>query len=177
MKGSIQAASAVSLALAMSGSAVAQDFPGIEREVYGKYLKPVKTIGYAAVNSFRSSDSSKSEGRMRVSEVDEQKTKHLHARLAALFPGVPYSEVIPLSWLRDDSVAYLMCNTWLHGEEWPIAFHVECRLGAGAKPRVLTDATLGITSPERASEDISAQVDQLVERIAGTFAATREANP
>lgn len=173
----MQGATALILAFAFSRTAIANEIPGLERELYGKFFQPVKTIGLVMVHSYRSGGAKNSEAKMQIAETDEGKSSHLRARLVDLFPGVPYSSKPPLSRHRDTSIAYLLCDTWLHGEEWPIAYHVECRLGAGAKARVLTGAALGVTSPEKESEDVSQQLDKIVERLARKFSLARESQP
>lgn len=141
--------------------------------MYGKYLNPVTSFGYIYATRYHSG-TEKSVGDESLGfDIDDEMTNFLQLRYRNSFADVPYEFVSPFESIKYPEVARLQCATWLYGDSYPMAYHVECKLGAGKKSRIVTDATLGITSQSDADRDIKGALDRMVSRFALIFFRSR----
>jgi len=140
-----------------------------------KYLTPVTSFGYIVANRAHTGQDKRQGQTDDVSYIDEEMSRFLQLRFQNAFGKFPYKFVGAFGVGSDPQIARLQCDIWLHGESYPIAYHVECFLGAGKKWTVLQDATLGITSNERANGDIQMALDRMVSKFARIFFQARGA--
>lgn len=144
-----------------------------DKSMYGKYLSPVTSFGYIYVNRFHSGVEKPRGKGISASEIDNEMTDFVQLRFKNNFASIPYKFVDPLEWSSNPTIGHIQCMTWLHGAAYPIAYHIECNLGAGKKSKMLHEATLGVTSPDRANGDIRAALDRMVSTIALRFFRAR----
>ncbi len=144
-----------------------------EKGAYGKYFTPVTSFGYIYANRYHSG-SDKHEGEeVDGFDIDQEMTDFLQLRFKNNFADIPYEFVSPFEWAKRPEIGNLRCAIWLHGASYPIAYHVECKLGTGEKNKVITDATLGITSNDGANKVIKEALDRMVSKFALTFFRVR----
>lgn len=138
-----------------------------------KHLVPVTSFGYIYATRHHSGRDKQEVRKLNVWEIDEEMSSFLRSRFKNDFANFPYEFVGSLEWSRNPRIGHLQCKIWLHGDSNPIAYHIECNLGAGNRPRVLYDATLGITSKDKASNDIQEALDRMVSKFARIFFRAR----
>ena len=141
------------------------------KALYGKYLNPVTSFGYIYATRYHSGTEKKSDETLGF-DIDDEMTDFLQLRYRNNFADIPYKENL-FKTVNHPEVARLECATWLQGDSYPMAYHVECKLGAGKKSRIVTDATLGITSPSEADRHIKSALDRMVSRFALIFFRAR----
>ncbi|OAI44393.1 hypothetical protein AYO43_09215 [Nitrospira sp. SCGC AG-212-E16] len=148
-----------------------------EEEIAGsraeKYLAQVTSFGYIYVTRYHSGQDKQIRQNIDAWEIDEEMSKFLRQRFENDFAKFPYKFVSPFEWGKNPKIGHLQCRAWLHGNSYPIAYHVECNLGAGPKSAVLHDASLGITSVDRADKDIQEALDRMVSKFARIFFQVR----
>ena len=140
-----------------------------------KYLTPITSFGYITTNRYHSGHEKRQGHTDDVWYIDEEMSRFLQLRFQNAFGKFPYKFVGAFGVGSDPHIAYLECSIWLHGDSYPMAYHVECFLSAGKKWRVLHDATLGITSNESANGDIQMALDRMVSKFARIFFQARGA--
>lgn len=146
---------------------------GYERATYGMYLAPVESFGYIQVKRYHSGRERRADEGLRVWEIDHETSTLLRQEFSTDFFNVPYQSVNSLEWAKDPAIGHLECRNWLHGDIYPIAYHVECMLGAGVEDRVLYDAELGVVSKDDADAVVKEAIDRMVARFALIFFRAR----
>jgi len=147
----------------------------LSSEMSRKYLTPVTSFGYIYANRYRSGRDKREGQSSDYWNIDEEMSSFLRLRFKNHFANFPYKFVGTFGSGTNPEIGRLQCYIWLHGDSYPIAYHVECYLGAGKKSRVLHDATLGITSEDRANNDIQEALDRIVSKFARIFFRARGA--
>ena len=141
--------------------------------MYGKYFSRVESFGRIEAMRYHSGREKRADEGMMVWETDEEMSEFLRQEFKTDFVDVPYEFVDSLDWARNPAIGHLQCHTWLHGDSYPIAYHVECMLGAGEKNRVLYDAELGIVSKDEADAVVNEAMDRMVAKFALIFFRAR----
>ena len=139
------------------------------------HLTSITSFGYIYANRYHSGRGKREGRKSDVWDIDKEMSNFVQLRFKNNFANFPYELVELFKWAKDPTIGHLQCHIWLHGASYPIAYHVECNLGAGSRSRVLHDATLGITSPDRASKDIQEALDRMVSKFARIFFRARSA--
>lgn len=139
------------------------------------YFTPVTSFGNIEAFRYHTGQKKRQKQADDTSYIDEEMSRFLQLRFQNAFGKFPYKFVGAFGVGSDPKIAHLQCNIWLHGDSYPIAYHVKCLLGAGKKWTVLYDARLGITSNERATSDIQVALDQMVSKFARIFFQARGA--
>lgn len=161
------------LVLLAAPSLCAGQADGYEEAMYGKYLSRVESFGHIAATRYHSGREKREDEGLKAWEVDEEMSNFLRQEFRTDFTNVPYESVSPREWARNPAIGHLQCQIWLHGDSWPIAYHVECMLGAGKKNRLLYDAELGIVSKDEADKVAKAAIDRMVAKFALIFFRAR----
>jgi hypothetical protein len=145
----------------------------LQSDISKKYLTSITSFGYISANRYHSGQDKRKGQRYDAWDIDEEMTSYLRSRFKNNFANFPYEFVAFFGWSKDPKIGHLQCKIWLHGDSYPIAYHVECKLGAGNKSSVLYDATLGITSKDRSDKDIKAALDRMVSKFSRIFFRAR----
>lgn len=146
---------------------------GFEKAMYGKYLSPVESFGYIEATQYHSGRERREEHGLKAWKVDEEMSTFLRRQFKKNFADIPYVPVGGLNWTDNPGVGRLRCEIWLHGDSYPMAYHVACMLGAGARSRVLYDAALGITSRNDTDKTVKEAVGHMVSKFALLFFRAR----
>ncbi len=106
----------------------------------------------------------------RIGLSDEELTSFLKLRYKNNFANVPYKKTNRnISEEDKKKIGTLWCAVWTVGKNYPIAYHVECRMGTYSNDRIFGDATLGFGSKENVPDSIREAVDRMVSGFAILF--------
>ena len=139
----------------------------IDNLLYGE-LKHIESFGFIYVH-IENTESS----RLQLNENDL--TDYLKLRFKNNFSGVQYKDKTnSLADIKDPKkIGNLWCGVWTVGDDYPVAYHVECQLGSFQKDRILTDAVLGYGSKRNVPDTIRKSIDDIVSRFAVKFFKVR----
>lgn len=137
-----------------------------EEILYGD-LKKIESFGFIHVHV-------KNEEKNKIGMKSEGLTDYLKLRYKNNFSTVAFkSDVFPDKEEVKPKVGYLWCGVWTVGDNYPVAYHVECKLGSWKKSDILEDAVLGYGTKENIPESIRKTLDQIVSRFAIQFYKVR----
>jgi len=152
-----------------------------------KHLTPITSFAYIIARSYHTGRDKQEGQGFNAWDIDEEMSSFLRLRFQNDFRKFSYEPqpmldrgpkigALQCKICKDPKLGTLQCKIWLHGDSYPIAYHVDCILGPGARPRALHDATLGIATEDRATKDIQEALDRMVSKFARIFFKARE-NP
>jgi hypothetical protein len=158
------------LALPLTGSAQ-QNQESTEKSVYDVLyadLKKVESFGFIHVH-IKNSDGNP----LGLSSQDL--TDHLKLRYKNSFANVPFRDQSKnLMHVRDpEKVGYFWCGVWTVGDNYPVAYHVECRAGSFANSSILKDAVLGYGNKKNVPDTVKESISNIVSEFAIRFFKTR----
>jgi hypothetical protein len=160
------------LCLAFSVSAQAQESPEdyqrrFDALMYGD-LRKVEYFGF--IHAHIKNDES-----ARIGITESEMTDFLKLRFKNNFGSTPYKDLGSklLEQKNPESIGYLWCGVWTVGDDFPIAYHVECKGGSLSKPTILTDAVLGYGNKRNVPEAIKKSIDGMLAQFAVRFFKTR----
>jgi hypothetical protein len=158
--------------LSVSSLGYAQEAPKdfakrMEDILYGD-LRKMEYVGYIYAHV-------KNEESSKIGLNDEELTNYVKLRFKNSFAGVQYKNLgNNISNVSNKSaVGYLWCGVWTVGDDYPIAYHIECRFGSMQNPRILTDAVLGYGNKNNVPDTIKKSLDDMMSRFAIQFFKTR----
>ncbi len=104
----------------------------------------------------------------------EELSEFLRLRFKNSFASVPYRPAGNALGRKDpDTTGYLWCGVWTVGDTYPVAYHVECKMGPLSKPTMFTDASLGFGSDKNVASSIRGALDDMTTRFATDFFKAR----
>jgi hypothetical protein len=116
----------------------------------------------------------RSESEDKVGLKSEDLTDYLKLRYKNNFGGFPYKEIT--DWQNAppaEKTGNLWCGVWTVGNSFPVAYHVECRMGSMKQSRIVEDAVLGYGNRSNVPETIRKTLDRMVSDFAIRFFKTR----
>ncbi len=144
----------------------------IEQILYGG-LKTIKSFGFIHVNV---------EGTERQAQKNEiglsgdDMTGFLRLRFKNNFAQIPFREDLSALGKPEAEqvvVGYLWCQVWTVGDSYPVAYHVQCRMGNMKNLQILSDANLGYGNKDAAIRAVHNALDRIVTNFAKTFFRVR----
>lgn len=145
-----------------------QDFQKrLEDALYGD-LKKIEYFGSIHVH-LKNTDSTK------IGLNEEELGDFLRLRYRNNFGNVPYKDLGAkrLDVKDKSAMGYLWCGVSTVGDDFPIAYHVECKVGSMANPTILSDAVLGYGNKRNVPESIKKSLDNMISQFAIQFFKTR----
>lgn len=138
-----------------------------EEVLYGG-LKKIEYFGFIHVH-LKNKESTK------IGLSEEELGDFLRLRYRNNFGNVPYRNLgAKMFDVKDASaVGNLWCGVWTVGDDFPVAYHVECKAGSMANPTILTDAVLGYGNKKNVPETIKKALDDMLSQFAIQFFKTR----
>ena len=147
-----------------------QDFQKrFEDARYGD-LKKIKYFGSIHVHL-------KNEKSTKIDLNEEELVDYLRLRYKNNFGSVPYRNLgvnmVTLGLKEASTVGRLWCGVWTVGDDFPVAYHVECSFGSMERLQILTDAALGYGNKKNVPETIKKTLDDMLSQFAIQFFKTR----
>ena len=144
-----------------------------DKAVHGKHLTPITSFGYIYVNRYHSGQEIPDGKKSKGFDIDDELTDFLQLRFKNNFADIPYEFGNLFALVDRPDVAVLQCYVWLHGDSYPVAFHIDCRLGIAKKSRILTSARLGVTSMDNSDTVVKEVLDSMISDLALRFFLAR----
>ena len=101
----------------------------------------------------------------------EKLTDFLKLRYKNNFANFPYETIGLLDMISEEQrkkLGSLWCGVWTVGEDYPVAFHLECKLGTYSDD-IFKDAVLGVGSKKNVPDTIRKEADRMVSDFAVDF--------
>lgn len=157
----------LSLPWLVSAQQTQQDFEKEVNEFSYRHLKNIEYFGIIHVR-LKNAESNK----IGLNEGDL--TDYLKLRYKNNFANIPFRDLRSnLADFTKEKVGLLLCSVWTVGDDYPIAFHVECKAGPAGNPSILTDAYLGYGNKRNVPDTIKKVLDEIVSGIAIRFYKAR----
>lgn len=131
-------------------------------------LKKIRSFGFIYAHV-------KNEKENRIGLKSAELTDYLKLRYKNNFGTVPYKELktIPTDAKGQQESGMLWCGVWTVGDDFPVAYHVECRIGSYSETRILHDEHLGYGNKNNVPQSIKESIEQMVSQFAIQFFKVR----
>jgi len=113
----------------------------------------------------------------KIGLSDEELTSYLKLRYKNNFANIPAGEYIyepNLSDVEKRKLGNIWCGVWTVGQDYPVAYHVECRLGSEINKRIVHDEHLGYGNKDNVRKSIRESLNSMIENFAITFFKIRD---
>lgn len=146
----------------------------LEKRLYGE-LAAIKYFGNINV-VVEGTDVLKPNSKNAIGLSSEDLTQYLRLRYRNNFADVPYREIdyskFPPASERPN-IGNLWCKAWTVGDNYPVAYYVECKMGTLMKFDVGHDAALGYGNASTTKDEIRKSIDRMVTEFAQLFFRVR----
>lgn len=145
-----------------------QDFEKLMNDFLYGGLKKIESFGFIHVHVKNADDN-------RLGLKSEELTDYLKLRYKNNFANVAFTDQSKhLGDIKNnDRTGYLWCGVWTVGDDFPVAYHVECKAGSFENPTILSDTVLGYGNKRNVPETIKKSIDEIISRFAIQFYKTR----
>lgn len=150
------------------GHAEQQDLEKRLNELLYGGLNKIESFGYIYVHVRNPKED-------KLGLNSEELTGYLRLRYKNNFANIPFKDQSQNLWdmKSKEKVGMLWCGVWTVGDNYPVAYHVECTAGSFEQPRILSEAILGYGNKRNVPETIKKSIDDLVSQFAIQFYKTR----
>lgn len=155
------------LLLPLSCAAQTSDFARDLENILYSDLKKIESIGFINVRN----KSKKSGIQLNTDEL----TDYLKLRYKNNFAGFPYRDQSgKLGGLKDaEKIGGLWCSVWTVGTDYPVAYHVACKIGSLKRTEIVDSEFLGYGNKGNVPDSIKKAIDDMVTEFALTFFRVR----
>ena len=117
----------------------------------------------------------------QIGMSEDELTDLVKLRFKNAFAAVPYRaesderiERLSFSETEGPKVGRLWCRVWVVGNDYPIAYHVQCRAGTFKEREIWADAALGYGSKQNVPASVRATLNRMLEKLAVDFFTARD---
>jgi hypothetical protein len=151
-----------------NGQQTQQDVESFMNELLYGGLKKIDSVGFIHVH-LKNSESNK------LGLTSEDLTDFLKLRYKNNFGNIPFLDKSKkIGEIKNrEAIGNLWCGVWTVGDDYPIAYHVECRFGSFGNPSIVSDEVLGYGNKRNVPESIKNSIDRMTSEFAIQFYKSR----